>query len=358
MTHRKFNDISAMDALKQANMIAVGPFVFQTVVALQKLGILSKLGELKDGNCLSKADIVISCGISEYTCGVLLDLAVVADIIIQNDVGDYRLSKVGMYLNDDRMTQVNFNFTRDVCYKGLADLTESLLSEKPIGLQTFTSEYDTIYPYLSKLPKDARDSWFDFDHFYSDHVFEKALPYVFDNNKVKLIYDVGGNTGKFAIEAAKYNEEALITIVDLPQQCVLAQDNIKRNGFIKRINTYPMNILDPKLELPTEADVWWMSQFLDCFSEEQISFILAKIYKSMKTGARLIINELFGDRQKNDIARLIIEANSLYFTALANGVSRFYHADRFLELLTNIGFKLESEHSGLGIGHTLLILTK
>lgn len=358
MTHKNFNDLSAMEAIKAANSIAVGPFVFQAVAAMQKFGMLKVLGELLNSDYLDRSELAKKCNISQYACEVLLDLAEAADIVITDDNNGYRLSKVGMYLNDDPMTRINFNFTKDVCYQGLENLIESLEQGKPVGLKNFTQEYSTIYPVLSKLPEPARSSWFDFDHFYSDHVFSEVLPLIFADEKVKIIYDVGGNTGKFSIKAASFDADVDVTIIDLPQQCALAMQNITAKGLENRIHTFPVNLLAKDIKLPNKADLWWMSQFLDCFGEDQLKAILDLVYKSMKPGARLIINELFGDRQRNDVAKLVIEANSLYFTALANGVSRFYHADRFIELLAKTGFTLEKEIPGIGIGHTLLILRK
>jgi hypothetical protein len=358
MTHKKFNDFSAMEAIKAANMIAVSPFVFQTVAAMQKFGMLRVLGELLNSNYMNRAELAKKCNISSYACNILLDLAEAADVVIANDNNEYRLSKVGMYLNDDPMTIVNFNFTKDVCYQGLERLIESLEQEKPVGLEHFTEEYSTIYPFLSKLPNKARESWFAFDHFYSDHVFASAIPMLFAEGSVKSIYDIGGNTGRFSIEATTFDKEVDVTIIDLPEQCALAMQHIIANGLEDRIHTFPVNILENNIKLPNKADLWWMSQFLDCFSEKQIADIIALVYKSMKPGAKLVINELFGDRQKNDVAKLVIEANSLYFTALANGVSRFYHADTFIEILEKTGFTLDKEISSIGMGHTLLILKK
>ena len=57
-------------------------------------------------------------------------------------------------------------------------------------------DWPTIYEGLSKLEKQVQDSWFSFDHFYSDHSFDKALKIVFAKNP-KHLMDVGGNTGTF-----------------------------------------------------------------------------------------------------------------------------------------------------------------
>ncbi|MGN1392477.1 MAG: methyltransferase [Succinivibrionaceae bacterium] len=357
MTIKNYNDISAVDALKKAQEYAVAPFIFQTIISMKRFGIFKMLSEVPFGTSFSKKEIAKECNISEYASSILVDMAVTADILIEKDE-KYFLSKVGFYLANDRMTNVNLDFSNDVCYLGLAELTSSLQKTTPEGLKVFTKEHDTIYPFLSSLPKDAKESWFAFDHFYSDHVFSTALEKIFAIKQFKHINDIGGNTGKFAIEATTYNKDVKVTIIDLPQQCVLAKDNSVKHGLADRIDTYGVNILDKGVTLPNDADLWWMSQFLDCFSEDQIKDILTLVYSSMKDTDTLIINEIFGDRQKNDIASMIVDANSLYFTALANGKSRFYHAREFLRIVEKVGFKVNQQIDHVGVGHTLLFLSK
>lgn len=357
MTIKNYNDITAADALKKAQEYAVAPFIFQSIVCMKKFGVFKLFAELKNGETLTKKEIADKCGISMYASSVLVDMAVTADILIEND-DTYTLSKVGCYLAWDKMTNVNLDFSNEVCYEGLQNLDTSLQHGRAEGLKYFTEAHETIYPYLSSLPKNAKDAWFAFDHFYSDHVFATALKEIFAEKSYKHIYDIGGNTGKFAIEAATFNPDVKVTIIDLPEQCVLARQNCAERNLSDRISTYSVNMLSEKVLLPKEADLWWMSQFLDCFSEDQIERILSLVYSSMPNDATLIINEIFGDRQKNDTASLVVDANSLYFTALANGTSRFYHAREFLKIVEKVGFKLRKEINHVGMGHTLLFLQK
>ncbi len=110
--------------------------------------------------------------------------------------------------------------------------------------------------------------------------------------------------------------------------------------------------------LPGEADIWWMSQFLDCFSPEQIITLLSNVAQVMKPGARLCILELFWDAQKFEAASFSLNASSLYFTCMANGNSRFYSVEKFYRYLEMAGFRVEQRHDNLGVGHTLLICQK
>lgn len=358
MTQKNYNDMSAVGALKAAQYLAVSPFIFQAVVAMKKKGILAHFGKMSKNDSVSRSELAQISGLSDYAVSMLTDLAVAADLLIRNDDDTLSPTKIIHYLANDRMTNVNLDFSSEVCYEGLKSMTESLETETPKGLKVFTSSCATIYPFLSSLPEKARNAWFGFDHYYSDNVFSSVLPILFRERHFRHINDIGGNTGKFALAATEFSDDTRVTIIDLPQQCELAAANIREHGLEDRIDTCPVNILEESARLPSGGDLWWMSQFLDCFSSEQIEEILTMVYNAMDDSAMVAINEVFGDRQSNDIAGLVIEANSLYFTVMANGVSRFYHSDVFIRLVEKIGFKVHRMVEHVGLAHTLLILTK
>lgn len=347
------DNISALDAITEAQKIAFAPMLFQASISLRDFGILALLDKCKKQGA-TRQEIANNCMLNDYAVGVLLDMGLSGQIIYQVDER-YFIGKVGHYLLHDAMTRVNMDFTQDVCYQGLFHLKESLQDSKPAGLKVF-GDWPTIYPALSQLPEPAKQSWFAFDHFYSDGAFNAALPHVFSLNPATL-YDVGGNTGKWALRCCDYNEQVAVTIIDLPQQIALAEKNIAKHGLSERISGHGADMLSDAA-LPKDADVWWMSQFLDCFSGEQIVAILRKIGRSMKPDARVCIMELFWDCQTYEAGAFSLNASSLYFTTMANGNSRFYGVADFKDYLQQAGFELEKQVNGLGIGHTLLICKK
>ncbi|WP_354622766.1 methyltransferase [Psychromonas sp. MME2] len=175
-------------------------------------------------------------------------------------------------------------------------------------------------------------------------------------DKPKRIFDIGGNTGRWSLQCVNYDSDVEMTIIDLPQQIEMAMKNVKAQGFADRIKGYPMNMLDKHLALPTGADIWWMSQFLDCFSPMEILSILQRVRNAMSKQAKLYILELFCDAQKYEAATLSLNATSLYFTCLANGNSRFYRSEDFLEIVEAAGFVVVKRSDDIGLGHTLLEL--
>ena len=345
--------LSALDAITEAQRIAFAPMLFQTARCLRDSNVLAHLD--KQGKAGATLEEITACSeLNDYAISVLLDMGLSGRIITCNE-GRYYLSKVGHYLFHDTMTRVNMDFTQDVCYQGLFFLDESLKENRAAGLKVF-SDATTIYPVLSQLPQSVRKSWFAFDHYYSDGAFNAALPHVFAHNPTTL-YDVGGNTGKWALRCCEFDDNVAVTILDLPQQIALARPNIENAGLSHRIHFHGVDMLS-EAPLPDEADIWWMSQFLDCFSPEQIIAMLGRIRSVMKPGARLCILELFWDAQRFEAASFSLNATSLYFTCMANGNSRFYSVERFYHFLNVAGFKVEKRVDSLGMGHTLLLCEK
>jgi len=343
---------NALEAKTEAQKLSFAPIVFHTARTLRDLGILNTLDRAGDIG-LDAMAISKQTSVSEYGVKVLLDMALSANIVLWN-APNYILANLGHFILHDGMTNANLDFTADVCYASMMHLTEAIEKGTPAGLKEL-GDWDTIYQGLSQLPEKARQSWFAFDHFYSDRSFPILLETVFVH-KPKHLVDIGGNTGKWAMQCCQYDSDVQVTIVDLPQQLEMAMTNAKEKGYEKRVTPFPANMLDRKQGLPKGADVWWMSQFLDCFSPMEILNILKKVRYTMEQDAAVYILELFWDAQKYDAASFSLNATSLYFTCLANGNSRFYRSEDFLEIVHEAGFAIETRTDDIGLGHTLLKL--
>ncbi len=348
-------NINAIEALEEAHRIAFAPFVFQASVSLRRLGILDYIFDNRDNGGPTVAEISKELSLSEYGVGVLLEIAQTSNIVNKSEAEKYELTKVGYFLNYNKTASVNLNFTHDVCYKGLFHLNDSIKNGKPEGLKEL-GQWSTIYEGLSQLKPDEQKAWFDFDHHYSDDIFDEALEHIFEN-KPKSLFDIGGNTGKFSIKACSFNEDVNVTIIDLPGQLKMALEYADQNGFKNRIKAYPINWLSENPTIPEGADVIWMCQFLDCFSEEEILKVLTTCAESMDENAELIIVETFTDRQAFKASQFILEATSLYFTVLANGNSKMYPASVFLKIIDKAGLELNKDVQ-LGDYHTMLVCKK
>ena len=348
--------IRAIDAKFEAQRIAFSPMTFQAIRALIELGLLQKISDSGDDGITIK-ELAQASGISEYGVGVLAEMALGMGVLKINPaatddesasgLGKLVLGKVGWFLLEDDLTKVNFNFTNDICYKGAFNLIDSIKNGKPEGLKVFGDKWTTVYEALSTLPEREKKSWFEFDHFYSDVAFPEALPIVYAK-KPKHLFDIGGNTGKWAIASCKYDKDVHVSIVDLPGQTAVAEKNAKDAGFADRISFVSGNVLDVNTKLPAGADAVWMSQFLDCFSLHQITKILTKIYNSVDENCDVFVMEPLWDMQKFEGESYALQATSLYFTCIANGNSKMYRYGELVEAIEKAGFRLVTAHHNLG----------
>ncbi len=344
---------SALDAKSEAQKIAFSAIAFEAVVSLLRLGILKAVADA-GSNGAGPDEIAARLDLSEYGVKVLLDMGLSAKLVWLKD-DRYVLDKVGYFLLADPMTQINVNFAQDVCYEAMQHLQASIEKGSPEGLKVF-GDWPTIYPGLTRLPEPARTSWAEFNNYYSRQAYPDALPIVFEDHPARLL-DVGGNSGTWALQCVEFDPRVHVTIVDLPDQIAIARENIAKHDVADRIDTIEMNLLDPDMQLPAVETIW-MSQFLDCFPENEIRTILERFANVMDEQQSLFVLELFWDRQQFDAAEYSINATSLYFTCLANGTSRMYHSKDFVEIAEAAGFQVIAQHDNLGVGHTLLELKR
>ena len=351
--------LSARDAQRLAEFIAWGPVVFQASRLMVKWGILDLLRDADNG--LTRQEVCEQTGLSDYAVKCLLEASLcIGTVLVDPDTDRYMLSKTGWFLINDPATRVNIDFNHDVNYEGWFHLEESLKNGKPEGLRHFGS-WPTIYEGLSSLPEQVQKSWFGFDHFYSDSSFPEALHIIFDEHRVKSLYDVGGNTGKWALQCVGYDPEVEVTILDLPQQIGMMQAKTQGKAGAERISGYGINLLDESVVFPQREgglDAIWMSQFLDCFSMEQIVGILKRAKAAMTEATRIYIMETLWDRQRFEPAAFCLTMTSLYFTALANGNSKMYNTEDMEACIREAGLEIEQIHDHLGQGHSILVCRK
>jgi SAM-dependent methyltransferase len=342
---------TALQAVQQAQWIALAPFVFQAARALRDCGVLAALEAARPLG-LTLDETATRTQLPLYGARVLLEAALGIGLAEEKD-GRYTGTRTGHFVLHDPMTRANMDFAQDVCYHGLAELGTAVREGRPAGLKHF-GDWPTIYQGLAHLPERVRQSWFAFDHFYSDTAFPDVLPLVLARRPRRLL-DIGGNTGKWAEACVRGAAGLHVSIVDLPGQLRDARARLERAGLGGRVGFIEADLLDEATALPPGFDAIWMSQFLDCFSDAQIVSILRRCRAALAGDARVYILEPFWDRQRFPSGAFCLQMTSLYFTALANGNSQMYRSETFLRLVAEAGLEVETQHEGLGISHTLLV---
>lgn len=334
---------------RQVHQLAFSPLLFQAAVAAREMGVLAAVHATRSAGARPD-EVAARAGVSRYAARVLLEGCLALELVALED-GRYWITDAGQLWMFDPMVNVNANFVRDVCYAGASRLADSLRTGRPAGLSVF-GPWPTIYEGLTALPPGVQDSWFAFDHFYSDSAFPLVFPRVFQSRPRRLL-DVGGNTGKWALYCLRHDPDVEVTVVDHPGQLERLRGNAIAAGLESRLHTVALDLLDHGRAFPGGFDVVWMSQLLDCFGEPDIARLLERGAAALAPGGRLHILEAFWDRQANEVGELILQGLSLYFSCMANGTSRMYHSQDFLDLIASVGLRLASDEP-IGTNHTLL----
>lgn len=347
----KTDQKTAIEAKHLAQIIAHGPIIFQVAKVLRDKGILQVVEDARSAG-ITIEEICEKVNLSEYGVRVLLEAGLGMHLVKYTDDEKFAITKTGYFILHDPLTKTNMNFVQDVCYKGMFHLQEAIETGKPSGLKEL-GDWPTVYHGLSQLPQKIQDSWFGYDHFFSDIAFPEVIKQVYDLN-IRRLLDIGGNTGKWASASATHDEDIHVTIMDLPGQAAMARKRIEELGLIDKVDFYPANVLDDTVPFPTGFDAVWMSQFLDCFSEEQIVSILKKCATSIDGNGWILILEAFWDTQRFETSAFCIQQLSIYFTAIANGNSQMYDSRVFKKLIDKAGFEVVEQIDGIGLSHTLL----
>jgi len=341
-----------LEVFLEAHRIAFAPIMFQAARLCRDLGVLSAV-ERAGREGLTAEQIARETSLSVYGVRVLTEAALSLNLLRFSDEERFLLSRVGRVFLNDEMVRVNTDFTQDVCYQGLFHLEEAIREGRPAGLKVF-GDWPTIYEGLSQLPEKVQKSWFAFDHYYSDRAFPDALPRVFSRKPGRLL-DVGGNTGKFAVVCAQFDPDVRVTILDLPGQLEKARQHVEAAGIGHRVEGVPIDLLDAEAPFPTGFDAVWMSQFLCCFSEDEVIGILRRGAAALAPGGALYVLDTYWDRQSNPVAAYCLHASSLYFTAMANGTSRMYHSRDMIRCVEAAGLRVVEDIDNLGVAHTLFV---
>lgn len=351
MNFYQTDSLPALKAKFEAQKIAFGPVAFQAARALRDLGILAAFEKRRAAGA-TVAEIADQLGLSEYGVKVLVEAGLGMGLFLWDEANNrFSTTKTAYFVLHDELTRVNFDFVQDINYDGFRHLQEAVTSGKPAGLKAL-GDWPTVYEGLAHLEPQARKSWLAFDHFYSDAAFDAALPVVFKHRPRRLL-DVGGNTGKWTLRCLGHDKAVRVTIADLPGQLRMAEKNITSAGQAERVDYHAVNLLDANDSLPTGHDAIWMSQFLDCFSQDEIVTILQRAAAVMGPEDNLFILEGYWDRQQYEAAAYCLQQTSLYFTCIANGNSQMYHSDDMKRCLARAGLEVVEDIDDLGISHTL-----
>jgi acetylserotonin O-methyltransferase len=219
-------------------------------------------------------------------------------------------------------------------------LWEHLESAIREGGHRYQQAFDFDGPFFEYLFKTERDK----EEFLSGmHGFGQItspnLVRAFDLSEYKILVDLGGGTGHFAIAACKEYPELKATVFEVSEAAELAVKTISESPVRDRNNLLVRDRIDVVTgdffedDLP-EADLYCLARILHDWPEDKILALLKKIHDRIKPeGALLIAEKLLNEDRSGPSWAQMQHLNML---VIAEGKERTL--TQYRELLGQVGF--------------------
>lgn len=154
-------------------------------------------------------------------------------------------------------------------------------------------------------------------------------------NEIKNMLDVGGGDGTMACNFAHANPKLHVTVYNIEQAAIRAQQKIKTEKLSDRVSTYIGDFIkDP--QFPRGFDAILFSRVLCDWPEEVCIKLLTMAYTALNDGGSVIICEPFKDGNEN--LALTWEFLYIFWDDFGQGV--FKYIAQYEKILKDIGFTM------------------
>ena len=169
----------------------------------------------------------------------------------------------------------------------------------------------------------------------------KALADKLDMKGVVKMADIGGGPAQYPIAFAAKHLDIGFIVADYPNTVKVAREYIKKYHLSNRIKAVECEFFDvPELGIGDDYDMALLSQVLHAAGEEKCMALIAKTYRILKPGGRIVINEnALNDDRVSPPPPLIFAINML-----VNNLGKTYTVGEMKSWLKKAGFrKIKSE---------------
>ncbi|MFJ8391973.1 methyltransferase [Streptomyces sp. NPDC094144] len=319
-------EASALDGLLR---IAGGMWASQTLCGALDLGLFDFLAE---GKGASAAEVAEGLGVAGRPAEILLTACAALGLLLP----DGGRERDGRYVNTP--TAEEYLVRGRPHYFG--DYIEMLRSHTSPGWLRVTEAIRSDSP--SRWAPDQQERIFDADNRAStfwdglrplSSMTAGVLAAAVDFGTTPRLLDVGGGGGAFVIELCRHYPGLAATVYDLPHVCAYTAGKIADAGLSDRIGTHPGDFFEEP-ELPTGHDAILLSMIMHDWDEARNRELLAKCYRALPSGGRIVISELLVNDEKTGP----LDAALMSMNMLVGTWGRNYTAAEYSEWLRAAGF--------------------
>jgi len=132
----------------------------------------------------------------------------------------------------------------------------------------------------------------------------------------RMLFDLGGGSGAYSIEAAKRNPDLKAVVLDLPEVVVVTRDFIDEHGVADQVSAEACNFIEDPL--PDGADVILMNSNLPQYSGEMIRLVLKKAYDALAPGGEMhICGEMVNEDRSGPLIPAMCSIHGVLFHSTA-----------------------------------------
>ncbi len=157
-----------------------------------------------------------------------------------------------------------------------------------------------------------------------------------DMSGVAKMVDIGGGPAQYPIAFAQKHPDVEFVVADYPNTIAVARGYVRKYGLQKRIKLVKCEFFGRgKLGLEADFDLALLSQVLHAESDAKAVELIGKIYRILKPGGRIVINE----NARNDDGMSPPPPMVFAINMLVQNFGRTFTAAELKEWLKEAGFR-------------------
>jgi ubiquinone/menaquinone biosynthesis C-methylase UbiE len=282
------DDIPVLPEAEGLMRLTTGLWASQTLAAAEQLGLCTFLSERHGATV---ADVAAGLGLKERPAEILLTACAALGLLrrdgsrfVNTPMAESYLVRGGQYYLGDYVRMLT-----EYVYPGWMRVTDAIRADAPA--RVISQEQEGIFE------ADTRPKVF-WDGLYPlSALTARALAEAVDLSDATSLLDVGGGTGAFAVELCRRYPELRVTVFDLGFVCEYSAEKVEQLGLSGQITVQPGDFF-AEPELPEGHDVILLSMILHDWDEPRNLQLLAKCFRALPSGGRLVISELLVDDEK------------------------------------------------------------
>jgi SAM-dependent methyltransferase len=253
---------------------------------------LGLIDTLNTGGAMSSAEFAAKNRISPVGVGLLIDLLEVNGVVAREGdlVALAPAFQAALRFRDLLEARIAF---ADLVWPDIHDLFTPLLVDLPQFMarsQVFNLfRYDRCFE-LTAENLEATGAWTKFTTCLTKYEAAVALDDM-NLDSVSSFIDLGGNTGEFALQVCRRNQNVKAVVVDLPVVCELGRRHIAAANAAEagRVSFFPCDMRSA--DLPPAADLVSFKSVLHDWPDTDAEQLLERAHSVVRPGGRLLIFE-------------------------------------------------------------------